>query len=160
MNIDEIVTSKYLKGSDFPSPKVMRIEKTQWEEVGKERDEKAVVYFQHEKKGLVLNVLNAKTMFALFGTKDLDTWAGREIEVYFDPSVMFAGKIVGGLRVRAPSNPQAVANGQVTLTAEQAKAYAEFLQSQQPAPPHAPVDETGIDQETHIPDGFAQKPPF
>ena len=53
-------------------------------------------------KKLTLNKTNARVMQGLIGD-DTDTWIGKTIIVSFDPTVMYAGKMVGGIRVR-PAN--------------------------------------------------------
>jgi hypothetical protein len=37
---------------------------------------------------------------------DTDDWRGQEVEVYHDPTISYAGQLVGGLRVRPPRPPQ------------------------------------------------------
>jgi hypothetical protein len=36
------------------------------------------------------------------GSDNTDDWIGKQIVLFVDPSVSFAGKIVGGIRLRAP----------------------------------------------------------
>ncbi len=50
-----------------------------------------------------LNVGNTKIAAKYFG-KDTRRWVGRQIVVFHDEGVMFAGSVVGGLRLRVPKS--------------------------------------------------------
>ena len=50
------------------------------------------------KKGLVLNVTNARAIATLAGD-DMDTWTGTQIELFSTP-VTFKGQVTEGIRVR------------------------------------------------------------
>lgn len=54
--------------------------------------------FEGDKK-LTLNKTNARIMAGLLGD-DTDNWKGAKVVVSFDPTVMYSGKMVGGIRVR------------------------------------------------------------
>lgn len=100
--------SNYLKKEDVGNGVVATIRQVIQDEIkgdnGKEL--KAVVQFQGNLKPMILNRGNAEILCMLYGD-DSAAWHGRQIEVYTDPSVMFAGKRVGGIRLRAPSNNNA-----------------------------------------------------
>ena len=72
---------------------------------GSGKTEKTVVYFCENIKPMVLNVTNSKRIAKLAGSPLVEKWEGVVIQIYFDPSVKFAGDTVGGVRVRtfAPS---------------------------------------------------------
>jgi len=53
-------------------------------------------------KPLVLNSTNIQLITKALGTDETDEWIGKQIVLYNDPNVSFAGKITGGVRVRAP----------------------------------------------------------
>ncbi len=55
--------------------------------------------FEGEKE-LTLNATNRNILGAVYG-KQAGAWIGKEIGVYFDPSVTFGGKAVGGVKVKA-----------------------------------------------------------
>ncbi len=63
------------------------------------------MHFTDQKKGLVLNKGNAKKLTTAYG-QETDQWAGKKVTIYYDPNVEFGGELVGGLRVRMPSNGQ------------------------------------------------------
>lgn len=64
-----------------------------------------IVYFRGKKKGLVLNVTNAKTVAKLYG-KHVEKWAGKAIALYATRTLAF-GEEVDCIRIR-PEAPAAV----------------------------------------------------
>jgi hypothetical protein len=67
---------------------------------GSKPEERCVLYFEDGIKPLVLNATNAKAIADILGTAEADDWHGKEIELHHDPKVEFAGKRIGGIRVR------------------------------------------------------------
>ena len=57
--------------------------------------------FKEFEKPLVLNSTNGQLIEAILGSDDSDDWIGKTIVLWNDPTVGFAGKITGGIRVRA-----------------------------------------------------------
>ncbi len=74
---------------------------------------------------------NGQLIAKITKSEETDAWSGHKIVLYDDPSVSFGGKLVGGIRVRAPRLPAA---------ARPAQAQA----PRQAAPPPPPVD-PGVD---------------
>ncbi len=58
--------------------------------------------FHELDKPLVLNSTNIQLCEKICGSDDTDRWVGKRIVLYTDPNVSFGGKLVGGIRVRAP----------------------------------------------------------
>ena len=100
-SIDDIYTGDYLTKNDFPQPMTCVISLCKPELVGQEKENRLVVYFQHDERGMVLNKGNANIIGALYG-KDYTQWGSQQVVVEHDPTVQFQGKAVGGLRIRAP----------------------------------------------------------
>lgn len=96
--------SGYLKKEDFPSPALLTITSLEVIDLGGE--EKVVMSFHEVNKPMILNKSNGETLCQLFGN-DTDGIVGNTIVVYADPNIMFGGKRVGGLRLRAPKKPPA-----------------------------------------------------
>jgi hypothetical protein len=111
-NINEAFPSNYLKASDLggASP-VVTIDRVEFEPVGREKEMKAVLYFEGKDKGMVLNKTNAKNISGLVGSFETDDWAGFRIKLYAT-NVEFQGETVEAIRVKA-----APANGNVTRPA-------------------------------------------
>lgn len=69
---------------------------------GAEPEHKWCLTFQELDKPLVLNATNTQLCEQICGSDDTDDWIGKRIVLYTDPNVSYAGKLVGGIRVRAP----------------------------------------------------------
>lgn len=67
------------------------------------------VSFLECEKPMVLNSTNGQIIAGVTGSEETDTWTGHKIVLYDDPNVSFGGKLVGGIRCRAPRTPQAQA---------------------------------------------------
>ena len=101
--------SKYLRAEDLKTEKKFRIKSVTVEEVGNDRkEEKLVVWFTNDKRGLVVNKTNNRTLRGAFGD-DTSTWRDKII-IVFPTMVEYRGKITPGLRVRIP--PPKGSNGQ------------------------------------------------
>jgi len=59
------------------------------------------LYFDEVEKPLVLNMTNGQLISAITDSGDFDHWIGQKIVLFNDKTVMFAGKMTGGIRVRA-----------------------------------------------------------
>lgn len=64
-------------------------------------EKKLVMHFVGKDKALILNRTNCESLEDICGTDDYEAWVGATVVLYTDPSVMFGGKRVGGLRIRA-----------------------------------------------------------
>ncbi len=65
--------------------------------------------FNEVEKPMVLNSTNGQIIAAITGSEETDNWIGKKIVLYDDPNVSFGGKLVGGIRVRAPRGKAATA---------------------------------------------------
>jgi hypothetical protein len=95
----------YLKQSDVTIPVVWTITDVQERLIavpGKKPKPKLVLFFDGNSKGLVLNMSNGNTLFDMTGQEDPEEWLGTQVELYVDDSVNYAGKRVGGVRLRKP----------------------------------------------------------
>lgn len=68
---------------------------------GEEATPKLVAYFEELDQALVLNKSNLGILEELFGSDDTDDYVGKKVVLYFDPTVMYSGKRVGGIRIKA-----------------------------------------------------------
>lgn len=104
MHVSELKQSRYLTKEDVGDGQLVVIDKVTQEDVameGEKPDVKWCLWFKHVEKPMVLNSTNGQLIAKITGSEDSDGWIGKQIELYNDPSIMFAGKVVGGIRVRA-----------------------------------------------------------
>jgi hypothetical protein len=115
MLISKMFSRKYFKSDDFKGDRRLTLTIAEVvPEIIKGEDgeeEKWVVYFEEEDRGLVLNVTNARTLEEFSGSDDSDDWIGLRVTL-FTTRVDFAGKRVSGIRIDpAPSKPSGGTGG-------------------------------------------------
>lgn len=99
MLISRAFPSAYIKAEDLQDRQhTMVMDHVAIEELGD--DTKPVLYFQGAKKGLALNVTNAKTIASIYGD-ETDDWTGKEL-IIFPATTDFRGKETPCIRVKAP----------------------------------------------------------
>lgn len=106
MNIFQVFPSNYLRAGDLNGrPYTLTIARFVVEQMGRDEEEKPVVYFDSADKGLVLNRTNAFTIADLYGP-ETDDWVGKRITIY-PTRVRAFGKEQDAIRVKAaiPSAP-------------------------------------------------------
>jgi hypothetical protein len=107
--INEMVESKFLKKEDVEQGVLVTITAIEQHDVSMENkptEMKWCATFNELAKPLVLNMTNMRALEAITGSDDSDHWIGRTIVLFNDPNVSYAGKITGGIRLRAPRNQQ------------------------------------------------------
>lgn len=106
MKISKAFPSNYLASHDLEGRDVtMTISEVKEEEVGRKREEKLVIYFEENDKGVVLNKTNAKVLSDLYGD-ETDEWIGERITL-FEKEVEFAGDMVTAIRMKPPGRSKA-----------------------------------------------------
>jgi len=108
MNLNRFV-SAYIRAADVKpgEEKELTITGVELETMGPpdERQENPVLYTAELDQGIVLGsraVLGFLT--EAFGP-ETDDWIGKKVVLYKDPTVMYRGKAVGGLRFKLPARP-------------------------------------------------------
>jgi len=102
MKIGDMIESKYMKQEDVPDPVIVTIaglKKVNVARDDEDADYRWTVKFTEFPKPMVLNVTNLKRLAKALGD-DTDGWMGKTVELYTDPDIEYAGKVVGGLRLR------------------------------------------------------------
>ncbi len=97
--------SKFLKKEDVGKGALLTITGVSRLNVAKEGVDpelKWAMSFKETDKPLVLNATNIQICEHIYGSDDTDHWLGKALVLYTDPNVTFGGKLVGGIRVRAP----------------------------------------------------------
>lgn len=103
MKISEAFPSKYLKHADLQGREMKkRISYVEREQVGQNGEEKPVLHFVGEQRGLVLNKTNANSMVFAYGD-DTEAWRGKEITLY-PTRIDFKGRATDTIRVRPGNN--------------------------------------------------------
>jgi hypothetical protein len=93
-----------------------------------------------EAKNLVMNAINTQICEKVFGSDETDDWISKKIVAYNDPMVSYGGKLVGGIRLRAPKTRTAQVVPQTQAVAAPAKPVAPPM----PEPPDD-IDEGPFD---------------
>jgi hypothetical protein len=104
-NVNDLKKSKFLTQKDVVPPVLVTI--TGYEQVnvakdGADEELRWTLTFKEHEKPLVLNSTNGNILASIFGDGDFDAWVGKKVVLYNDPTIQFAGKMTGGIRVRAP----------------------------------------------------------
>lgn len=102
MNILDAFPSNYFKSSDLNGRRLtLQIRACELEDLGGEQ--KPVLRFNGQDKGMVLNKTNADALVQAFGN-DTNDWRGQWINL-FSVRVQFQGRMVDGLRLEV-SQPE------------------------------------------------------
>ena len=107
MRIGEMKESKFLKKEDVGQGKLFTIASMEQQNVAMDDqppEMKWVLHFHEVDKGIALNWTNIQLIAKAVGSEETNDWMGKKIVLYEDPNVSFGGKLVGGIRVRAPKN--------------------------------------------------------
>jgi len=104
-NINDAFPSKYLKASDFEGDTpIVTIASIAFEEVGKEKDVRPILYYEGEQKGIVLNKTNATNITKIYGS-ETDDWIGKKVQIG-TAWVDFQGQSVEAIRIYPPKQQQ------------------------------------------------------
>ena len=100
-NINDAFPSNYLKASDLKGTQaVVTIDRVDFEEGGRDKEEKPVIYFVGKTKGVVLNKTNSRKITEIIGSAMTEEWQGHAIVLY-PTETEFAGEMVECIRVKA-----------------------------------------------------------
>lgn len=101
----EMRESKFLKKEDVGRGALVSITNCIKKNVameGADPEWKWCLTFSELDKPLVLNSTNIQLCEQICGSDDTDQWVGKRVVLYTDPNVSYAGKLVGGIRMRKP----------------------------------------------------------
>ena len=108
MKIAKYRNSKWLRKDDVEAmPQEQRktvVERIAEEEVGD--DMKPVLYLKGIEKAWPLNMTALEALADITGSDDTDDFAGTPVEIYVDPDVRYAGKRIGGIKLRSTGTQQ------------------------------------------------------
>jgi hypothetical protein len=129
MNINDTKESKFLAKADAGAGRLMTIVAVERENAKNKamgrtldtlhfynmamRDQtpeyKACLHFAESEKPLAMNNVNLQLVAKILGSEETSEWAGKQVVIYTDESVVYGGKMVGGIRIRAPRKAPAKA---------------------------------------------------
>ena len=98
-NANDFLGGNYLKKEDIDGEITATVTDVWSEVVLNAGRKKLVVSFREFEKPLILNKTNIKRFARIFGTGDTKAWRG-PVTLYVEPGVEYAGRVVGGIRVR------------------------------------------------------------
>ncbi len=100
----EMIVTKYMGHADVDPPIVVTVKTVTLEDVGRDDDKEQrwFMWFHETKKGFRLNVTNIRILEAAWGMHT-DLWLGKRLKLWWDPTVLFGGKPVGGVKIRLPT---------------------------------------------------------
>lgn len=104
MDVNDLFPSKYLKHTDAEPDIIVTISRITQEKMKNndgEEEQKPVIYFSEQEKGMVLNRTNANTLAELFGS-DIGNWTGERVTLT-SVEVDAFGKMQKALRFKAAS---------------------------------------------------------
>jgi hypothetical protein len=106
-HVDDLSKSKYVSKADVRTPIVVTIRGEGFAEFERngEVTRETTLLFNEIEKPLVLKPECAQGIAAALGEDWTEKWVGKQIELFIDESVSYAGKRVGGVRGRQPSQP-------------------------------------------------------
>lgn len=104
MKIGQMMESKFLKKEDVEPPKLVTIRGFSQQNAGRDDapEMKWTMSFIELNKPMVMNSTNLQLCAQALGSEETDHWIGKQVVLYNDPSVQFQGKLIGGIRIRAP----------------------------------------------------------
>lgn len=103
--IHDLKQSRFLTKADVTPPKLYTIKGYRYEDISQEgeaADNQYLLFFHETEKPMVLKPVNGDLIALALGKESFDEWIGHQIVVYVDPNVTMKGKVVGGIRCRAP----------------------------------------------------------
>jgi len=118
MKSSDVFKGAFLKAADLQGVRVrVTIDSVTMEDIGEEKERRAVAHFRGKDRGLVLNKTNWAILEEVCGSPDSDDWAGHTVTLY-TAKVDYQGKRVDAIRVddqpaqRAPVAPSQPAQRQ------------------------------------------------
>lgn len=100
MRSTDLCPPPHLTAGDLSGDTVVTIKSFDRKEVGEEKEERGVIYFEEFKRGMVVNRTNLKRIEDLLGkADDVTEWVGKKLTLY-PTETAFKGKDVPCIRVR------------------------------------------------------------
>lgn len=117
--VSDLKDSRFLTKNDVEPEVVVTIKSYEKLNVAMESqapEEKWTLSFHELPKPLVLNNTNGQLLEAITGSDNFDDWLGKKVVLYNDPTVSYAGKLTGGIRIKVGNFDSFSHNNQDDLT--------------------------------------------
>ena len=104
-SIDKYRDNKFVQQSDVDPPILVTIDDVKEEDVSmadKPEKIKYVVYFKEDVKPWAPGYETLQVIYQINGNGNTDYWDGTQLVLYREPNITYGGKLVGGIRCRAP----------------------------------------------------------
>ncbi len=104
MNIKDLKNSNFLTKEDVEPPVLVTIKGYKQENMARDGEPERLkwVLDLHEfEKPMALNMTNGLILESITGSPEADDWIGKQVMLYNDPTIMYQGKLTGGIRIRA-----------------------------------------------------------
>lgn len=114
-SINELRESKFLTKDDVGPGALLTISGV--ERVNVARDNEApefqwCLHFNESPKPFIVKSTNGQIIAQFLNSEEMNDWRGRQIVLFHDPTIQFGGRVMGGIRARAPKIKTAPAPGQ------------------------------------------------
>lgn len=104
---EQMIESKFLKKEEVTPDKLFTISAFDYVNAAGENqptEMKYAMHFLEVEKAMLLNSTNIQLLKMALGVNGPQEAIGRKIVAFNDPTVSYGGKLVGGIRLRAPRN--------------------------------------------------------
>jgi hypothetical protein len=101
-------TSKYLRKEDVEPPLLVQIFNMTTDQVEGDTnaiENRAVLHFHGDIKPMILNSTNRELLKAITGANTVGGLRNQQVILYNDPTIIYKGKLTGGIRIRAATQP-------------------------------------------------------
>ncbi len=117
-NVNELKQSRFLTQHEVDPMILVTITEVRQMNVameGAEPEMRWTLAFAEIEKSMTLNITNGQVIAEIAGTDILEEWPGTKIVLYRDKNISFGGKLVGGIRCRAPKTKAEPIPGSATV---------------------------------------------
>jgi len=104
-SVHDLKESRFITQHDVEPPVIVTIKS--FEEInvakpGAEEEYRWCIWFKEFDKPMTLNSTNGQILSSIIGSEELNDGIGQNIVLYRDPTISFGGRVMGGIRIRAP----------------------------------------------------------
>jgi hypothetical protein len=92
------IASWEFEGGEQKEFEIVKVTKSEVTGTGGRNTMEMVMYMK-DSKPMVLNATNATVIETIAGSPYVEDWVGLKVTVFVDPTIKFAGEVVGGLRI-------------------------------------------------------------